>query len=257
MSKPGFKDTVTVVVGASRGIGAATVRRMGLAGGRVAWTYPEFPHDVDASKALFQDLESAGAHVRSFMVDCTRQDATDAAIAEILRDWGRLDYLVYCAGFTSTVAFLNLTVEEWRRISDVNLTGAFIAAHACLPHMVRAGNGSIVLVGSAAFVSGGGGRADYTCAKAGLDALCRAITREFSPQGIRCNAVHPSLIDTELLRQRHSDPAKRAHLASDVPLRRLGRAEDVAAAVAFFLSDDSAYVTGQSLLIDGGRTLCR
>jgi len=174
----------------------------------------------------------------------------------VISKWGRLDNLVYCAGFTSPKSFLELEADEWRRVADINLTGAFIAAHAAIPAMKARGSGSIALVGSAAVFTGGGGRADYVSAKAGLEGLNRAITKEFAPFGIRCNLVHPSLIATDLLTQRHPDPAAREKLAAGVPLRRLGQPEDVAHMVLFLLSDLASYVTGQSILVDGGRTQC-
>ena len=104
--------------------------------------------------------------------------------------------------------------------------------------------------------SGGGGRADYVSAKAGLEGLNRAVTREYGPLGVRCNLVHPSLIETALLRQRHPDPVKRQQLTSGIPLRRLGQPQDVAHLVCFLLSDQAAYITGQSIFVDGGRTFC-
>jgi NAD(P)-dependent dehydrogenase (short-subunit alcohol dehydrogenase family) len=122
--------------------------------------------------------------------------------------------------------------------------------------MRLAGAGSIVLIGSAAVATGGGGRADYVSAKAGLEGLSRAITKEFAPAGIRCNIVHPSLIATDLLTQRHPDPAAREKLAASVPLRRLGEPEDVANLAVFLLSDLAGYVTAQSIMVDGGRTFC-
>jgi 3-oxoacyl-[acyl-carrier protein] reductase len=164
---------------------------------------------------------------------------------------------VFCAGYTSPVSMLELNATQWRRAVDVNLNGAFIAIRAVLGPMLEAGHGSIVLIGSAAIVSGGGGRADYVSAKAGLEGLNRAVTREFGPLGIRCNLVHPSLIETDLLKRRHPDAARRAELGREVPLRRLGQPDDVANATVFLLSDLASYITGQSLFVDGGRTFCK
>jgi len=149
-----------------------------------------------------------------------------------------------------------LTIEQWRRVVDINLNGAFLAAHAVLPAMVSQKKGSLVLIGSAAVTSGGGGRADYVSAKAGLEGLNLAITREYAPRGIRCNLVHPALIETDLLRQRYPDPAKRQEVARQVPVGRLGQPEDVAHIVCFLLSEAAGYITGQSILVDGGRSFC-
>lgn len=123
--------------------------------------------------------------------------------------------------------------------------------------MVAAGHGAIVLVGSAAIVAGGGGRADYVSAKAGLEGLNRAVCKEFGPKGIRCNLVHPSLIETDLLKARHPDVEKRSRLAGGVPLGRLGQPDDLAHISVFLLSNLASYITGQSIFVDGGRTFCK
>ena len=249
-------QAAAVVIGGARGIGAATCRAIAAAGGRVAWTHTGSDAGSEASEGLATAMAGLGVDCLHRPVDCTEVEATDTFIGDVVGQWGRLDYLVYNAGFTSPVSFMDLTVEQWRRIVDINLNGAFIALHAAIPHMREQGSGSIVLIGSAAIVAGGGGRADYVSAKAGLEGLNRAITKEFAPQGIRCNLVHPSLIETDLLKHRYPDPADRDKAAATVPLRRLGRPEDVADAVVFLLSDRASYITGQSLFVDGGRTFC-
>jgi 3-oxoacyl-[acyl-carrier protein] reductase len=240
-----------VVIGGARGIGAAIVRRVAEAGSHVAWTYV----DVGESLAIEEAARAAGVKARHSLIDCTDAEATAEFLDRLAADWGRLDHLVYCAGFTAPKPFLEVTAEEWRRLMDINLNGAFFAARAVIRHM-KSGS-SIVLIGSAAIVAGGGGRADYAAAKAGLEGLNRAIAREFGPRGIRCNVIHPSLIDTDLMRSRHPDPAKREALAAAVPLRRLGTPDDIAFAAAFLLSDLASYITAQSIFIDGGRTFCR
>jgi len=245
----------SAVIGGSRGIGAAICRTIAQAGGDVAWTHTGSDAGMAASEALVTELEAMGRRALHRATDATDESATERFVAEVADALGRIDALVYNAGFTSPVAMDDLTVEQWRRNVDLNLTGAFIAVRAALAHMER--GGAIVLIGSAAVHSGGGGRADYVSAKAGLEGLCRAITKEQAPRGVRCNVVHPSLIETELLTTRYPDPADRARVAEQVPLRRLGRPEDIANLTAFLLSERASYITGQSLLVDGGRTFCR
>jgi 3-oxoacyl-[acyl-carrier protein] reductase len=250
-------DRAALVIGGSRGIGAATCRQLAVAGAKVAWTHTGSDAGTTASQLLAEEIAAAGGECFHLVADCTDADAARRVVTEVLARWGRLDCLVYNAGFTSPVSLLDLTPEEWRRVVDLNLNGAFLAVHAALPAMLERGGGSVVLVGSAAVAGGGGGRADYVSAKAGLEGLSRAITKEFAPRGVRCNVVHPSLVETELLTQRYPDPADRATVAAQVPLRRLGQPEDIAHAVAFLLSDLASYITGQSLYVDGGRTFCR
>ena len=251
-----LKDQVTVVIGGTRGIGACCVRLAAEAGSKVAWTGPAFDADMQASSALLKELTDGGYDISSDVVDCTDEQATLRFVDNAVSRWGKIDNLIYCAGFTSPVPFLDLTKDEWTRVVDINLTGAFLAAHSVIPHMKTQGGGRLVLVGSAAIVSGGGGRADYASSKAGLEGLSRAITKEFAQFGIRSNIVHPSLIATDLLKQRHPDPEALRDLAGKVPLRRLGEADDVANLALFLLSDKASYITGQSILVDGGRTYC-
>ena len=243
-----------LVIGGARGIGAAVCRAIAQAGGRVAWTHTGSEAGIEASAALAAEIEGLGVDCWHAPIQCTEAAATEQFVREVVERWGRLDYLIYNAGFTSPVRFAQLTVEEWRRVVDLNLNGAFIAVHAALPHLLKQTAGAIVLIGSAAVISGGGGRADYVSAKAGLQGLNRALSREFGPQGLRCNLVHPSLIETDLLRQRYPQAADREKAAGRVPLRRLGQPQEVAKAVVFLLSDLASYITGQELFVDGGRT---
>jgi len=252
-----MKGKTTVVIGGSRGIGAAVVEMSAGAGSNVAWTCPDLEKDISECNELEERLRPQGVGTHHAIVDCTDAVATVGFVADVIERFGALDHLVYCAGFTSPVPYLDLTIEEWKRVVDINLNGAFIATHTVIPQMKAQGGGVIVMVGSAAVVAGGGGRADYVSSKAGMEGLNRAITKEFAPSRIRCNVVHPSLIETDLLKQRHPDPRKREELAQQVPLRRLGQPEDIGHAVMFLLSDMASYITGQSLFVDGGRTFCK
>lgn len=241
-----------LVVGGSRGIGAAICVELLRSGCGVAFTHTGSPAGCEGAASVSRLATELGRPCCGAAVDCTDEKATARFVASL----DRVDYLVYCAGFTSPVRFADLTAQDWRRVVDINLNGAFVALSKVLPGMARSGAGSIVLVGSAAIVAGGGGRADYVSAKAGLEGLNRAVTREYAPQGIRCNLVHPSLIETDLLAARHQDAAKRAELGRKVPLGRLGRPEDIANLVCFLLSEQASYIVGQSIFVDGGRTFC-
>lgn len=248
----------TLVIGGARGIGAAIVRYCADAGSAVAWSYLDCEADRKATAALLAELQGKGVKAMAVAADCTSEEATVKLYGEIAAAWGALDSLVYSAGFTNPMNFCDISFNDWRKVVDINLNGAFLAIKEAIPLMRKAGKGSIVIIGSAAIVAGGGGRADYAASKAGLEGLNRAVTKNFAPEGIRCNIVHPSLIETDLLKQRHPDPAKRKELGEkEVPLRRLGQPEDIAAAALFLLSDAAGYITGQSLFVDGGRTFCK
>jgi len=248
-------DKSVVVIGGARGIGAAVCRATGQAGAKVAWTHLGDQADLAASQGLAAEIAGLGGKCLQAAVNCTDEPGTKSFLKRVVKRWGRLDCLVYCVGFTSPVSFLDITPDEWRRVVEINLTGAFLAVRSAIPYLQKQGAGAIVLVGSAAIVAGGGGRADYVSAKAGLEGLNRAVTKEFAPQKIRCNLVHPSLIETDLLKQRHPDPARRAGLAREVPLRRLGQPEEVASVVDFLLSDRASYITGQLVHPNGGQVM--
>ena len=247
----------TLVIGGARGIGAAIVRMAASAGSDVAWTHLDTEPDRNATEALAEELSATGTRVFHGAVDCTDADASKQFFQGLESSWGGLEHLVYSAGYTSPTPFEDIDFSSWRKVVDINLNGAFLALKLAMPMLKKATNASVVLIGSAAIVAGGGGRADYASAKAGLEGLNRAVTKAFAPFGIRCNLVHPSLIETDLLKQRHPDAEKRKQLAAEVPLRRLGQPEDIASTVIFLLSDLASYITAQSIYIDGGRTFCK
>lgn len=246
-----------LVTGAARGIGAAVARSLACAGAGVALVDLPGEETQRLAQALAAEIagEGGGAIAIGARVDVwdEMRQAADQAAAH----FGQLDLLVTSAGTTSRFGVDQLEPDEWSRIVAINLTGTYHSVKAVLPHMQRRGRGAIVLVGSAAIVAGSGGGVHYAASKAALEGLCRGLTRELAARGIRTNLVHPSLVDTELLRARHPDPQVRARLASEVPAGRLGQPRDVAHLVTFLASDLADYVTGQSIFVDGGRTFCR
>lgn len=252
-----FKEKSFLVIGGARGIGAEVCRRIALCGGNAAWTHLDNEADRRGTAELQAEFKQLGVDCAAKALDCADSAGAAQFCGELAASWKNISGLVFCAGYTSPKPFLEISPDEWRKLMEINLSGAFYAAQAVIPHFKEKKNGAIVLVGSAAVATGGGGRADYVSAKAGLEGLNRSITKEFAPFGIRCNIVHPSLIETDLLRQRHPDPEKRRQLAAEVPLRRLGRPEDIAYAAVFLLSDWAGYITGQALYVDGGRTFCK
>lgn len=248
---------VALVTGGARGIGAAAVRRLAEAGAQVVFTDLPSEESRCVARQLVEEVRKAGhaAEAREALVQSLEQ--LRAAAEYAVDRFGRLDTLVTCAGTTSRFPVDALEPEEWSRIVDINLTGTFHAVKAVLPQMQAQGQGAIVLIGSAAIVAGSGGGVHYAASKAALEGLCRGLTRELAPHGIRTNLVHPSLIDTELLRQRHPNPQLRQGLAHEVPIGRLGNPDDIAQLVVFLASELAGYVTGQSIYVDGGRTFCK
>jgi 3-oxoacyl-[acyl-carrier protein] reductase len=244
------------VTGGARGIGAAVCRILARAGARVAIVDRDETESQQNAKTLAGVIMAEGGSALPLAAGVEHFPPLHEAARLTSQKWGPIDILVTCAGTTSRCGVDNLLPEEWSRIVQINLTGTFHSVKAVLADMRRPG-GTVVLIGSAAVVAGSGGGVHYAASKAALEGLCRGLTRELAPQGIRTNLVHPSLIETELLRQRHPDPLLRRELAKEVPLGRLGQPDDIAHLVAFLASDLAGYITGQSFYVDGGRTFCK
>jgi NAD(P)-dependent dehydrogenase (short-subunit alcohol dehydrogenase family) len=250
-----LKERSAVVTGAARGIGRATAFRLAGLGARTAiW-------DLDADQAretaaeLRQALASQGrpAQVDSREVDVTDADRVTAAMDEFAGDAG-LDVLVNNAGTTSVQSAETMPLEVWEQTIRINLTGAFYCCRAAIPHLRKRPGSAIVNISSSSALVGGGGGAHYAASKAGLEGLTRQLARELAPD-IRVNAIQPRTIETDLFSARYAHaPNDRDDLRSHIPLGRFGSVDDIATTVAFLASNWSSYMTGQILLVDGGRT---
>ena len=198
-----------------------------------------------------------GGSVQAEVVDALDFSATRALADRLARERGRVDVLVCNVGGNVARPVENLTAEEWRAGLALNLDSAFHAVRAVLPGMLSAGGGRIILIGSSAVFDGGGGAIDYAAAKAGMTGMMTHLCRAYARRGILTNIVHPCVIETELLKERYADPAARQKLLSQIPVGRFGRPSDVAGMVAFLASSWGDYITGQEILLDGGRTMYR
>ncbi len=249
-----FENRTVIVTGGSRGIGAAISRGFADAGANVIVNH--LPNDPDTRG--FAEVESLVKESGGTCVSAPG-DITDATVCENLcrravDDYGRLDIVVNSAGFTRPVTAAETSDELWDAGLRVNLTAAFYLARAAIAHMTQKTGGRIVFISSSGAITGGGGAAFYSAAKAGVNGLVRSLSKELAPKGITVNAVLPALIDTELLRGRHNDPEKRKALIDRIPVGRFGLAEDVANAVLFLASDQAGFICGQHLIVDGGST---
>jgi 3-oxoacyl-[acyl-carrier protein] reductase len=243
-----------VVTGGSRGIGAAVCRVLAEAGANLLIDYLPHERDIEGLKGLESDLKACASKYESFPGDVTRPEQMDELCALALRRFGGLDILVHCAGFTSPKAFSDLDVEQWKANVEINLSGAFYVTRCAARPMIEHGAGRIIYIGSAGSITGGGGSAAYSAAKAGINGLVRALSKELAPKGITVNAVLPALIETDLLRDRAPDPQQRREYVKRVPVGRLGKPEDVAWLVVFLASEQAGFITGQNIIVDGGAT---
>ena len=249
-----FAGRSAVVTGGARGIGRAIAHRLASLGADVAvWDI-----DEPAAQATAQALTtSAATEGESGTVVARRVDITDsAAIERGLETFcpDGLDVLVNNAGMTSIESIDEMTIDTWERFLHLNLTGPFLCIQAAIPYLRRRQGAAIVNISSSAALVGGGGGAHYAASKAGVDGLTRHLAQELAPN-IRVNSIQPRTIDTDLFRDRYAHaPEKRAALLDQIPLRRIGTPDEIASVVAFLASDWASYLTGQLILVDGGRT---
>ena len=241
---------VAMVTGAARGIGLAIAKRLLDTGYDVALL------DLDA-RALDVALDELRQTHRAERVVAAQANITQSediarALAEVTTRFGRVDVLVNNAGIVRDRRFMKLEEADWDAVIDTNLKSQFLTCRAIIPGMIEQGYGRIVNISSRAWL-GGFGQANYSAAKGGVVSLTRSLAIEFAAQGITVNAVAPGIVDTPMFRG--FKPEVQERLQKSVPVQRIGTAEDVAQAVLFFASRQSAYITGQLLYVCGGRSL--
>lgn len=235
---------VALVTGASRGIGAAIASRLGAEGARVIGTAttPEGAARIGAA------LEAQGG--RGVVLDVSVQSSIDAVIADIEAREGAVSILCNNAGITRDTLLLRMKPEDWEAVMQTNLASVFRLSKAVLRGMMKARKGRIISISSIVGVTGNPGQTNYAAAKAGMIAFTKSLAREVGSRNITANVVAPGFIDTDMTRA--LSEAQRGTLSEQIPLGRLGLPADVAAAVAFLASADAAYITGETLHVNGG-----
>jgi len=238
-----------LVTGASRGIGAAIALRLAAEGASVAVNYAG---SRDAALQVAAAIEDAGGRAVTLQADVSDPAAATALVEAALSELGALDIVVNNAGITRDGLLVRMSDEDWAAVIATNLTGVFSVTRAVGKVMMKARSGSIINISSVVGIAGNAGQANYSAAKAGVIGLTKSVARELAPRGVRCNAVAPGFIETDMTAALTA--AQRGAILGEIALGRLGSVEDVASAVAFLASDDASYVTGQVLAVDGGMT---
>lgn len=241
---------VALVTGASRGIGKAIALKLASEGASVAFT--DLANDENMQNTV-KDIEALGVKAKGYASNAANFEDAHQVVEQIVKDFGRIDVLVNNAGITRDGLLMRMTEQQWDMVLTVNLKSAFNFTHAIAPVMMRQKSGSIINMSSVVGVSGNAAQVNYSASKAGMIGVTKSVAKELGSRGIRCNAIAPGFIETDMTHQLSDEV--RAKWAETIPLRRGGTPEDVANVTLFLASDLSAYVSGQVIHVCGGMNM--
>ncbi len=238
---------VAIVTGGTRGIGRAIVLAVSAAGADCAFTYVR---NRAAADSLTEEVRRTGRKALPVQSDARSFDGARTLVEDVKREFGRLDILINNAGITRDKSLMMMDSSDWSEVIDTNLTGVFNTSRACIITFLKQKSGNIVNISSVSGIHPLPGQTNYAAAKAGVIGFTKSLAREVAPYNIRVNAVAPGFIDTEMTAE--LGEKTRDRFVRMIPLQRFGAPEEVAQAVLFLLSEESQYITGQTLQLDGG-----
>ncbi len=242
-----LEGKVALITGASRGIGKAIAIAFAQQGASVAFTDMRRDELMESTE---REIQALGVQAMGYASDASSFDDSERTVDEIAREFGRIDILVNNAGITRDNLLMRMVEADWDLVIKVNLKSVFNLTKAVQKYMLKQRSGSIINMSSVVGVNGNGGQSNYSASKAGLIGFTKSIAQELGSRNIRCNAIAPGYIETEMTAKLSEEV--RTQWAQQIPLRRGGKPEDVAQACVFFASDLSGYVTGQVLSVCGG-----
>ena len=242
-----LENKTALITGASRGIGKGIAIEFAKQGANVAFT---FNASVEAAKELEKELENHGIKAKGYQSNAAKFDAAQELVGEVIKEFGSLEILINNAGITKDNLLMRISEEDFDKVIEVNLKSVFNLTKAVIRPMMKQRQGSIINMSSVVGVKGNAGQTNYAASKAGILGFTKSVALELGSRNIRCNAIAPGFIETEMTGQ--LDPKTVEEWRKAIPLKRGGSPEDVANACVFLASDLSAYITGQTLNVDGG-----
>ena len=246
-----LKGKVAIVTGARRGMGKSHALTLAKAGAKVVVA----DISLEDCQKVVEEIEKSGGQALAVKCDVTKKTEIDEMVKKAIEQWGKVDILVNNAGICQFKPFLEITEEEWDRTIDINLKGYFLCAQAAAKEMVKQKSGVIVNIASIAMGQVGVGfptLAHYCASKGGIVAMTETMALELAPFNIRVNAIAPGAIDTPMAEATKADPKTMEGTLARIPLHRMGKSEEVSNLVLFLASDASSYMTGSTVVIDGG-----
>ena len=241
-----LENKVALITGGSRGIGEAIVRRFAEQGASVAFTYLSSSEKADK---IVADLTAQGATVKAYQSDASSFSAAETLVNEVVKDFGGIDVLINNAGVTKDNLMLRMSEAQWDTVLDSNLKSVFNMTKHVLRQMLKKG-GAIINMSSVVGVFGNAGQANYAASKAGIIGFTKSIAKEVGSRNVRCNAIAPGYIETEMTEV--LDEKVKENFLSNIPLKRMGKGNEIADTCVFLASDMGAYITGQVLSVCGG-----
>jgi 3-oxoacyl-[acyl-carrier protein] reductase len=239
-----LENKKALITGALRGIGK-TIADLFIAEGAEVWGL-----DYKTPEDLADRTTAANGKLHWIQLDLSQTSSIDETIDKFVKESGGFDILVNNAGITKDNLSFRMSLDEWQKVLDINLSAAFFTARTVARDMIRKRAGSIINMASVVGIHGNGGQANYAASKAGLIAVTKSLANEVASRGVRVNAIAPGYIETDMTAALPEEVKNK--MTDEIPLKRTGKQEDVAKAVLFFASDDSSYITGQVLPVDGG-----